>query len=1032
MIKIVKASAGSGKTFLLAKTYISLLFNSLDNYPYRHILAVTFTNKATEEMKNRIIKELDILARTPEQSGYYKDFTASFGDALALKERAWRVLVDLLHDYSAFSVSTIDKFFQTTLRCFAREIGQFPNYQVELDLKSMVRESVDRMLDNISEDDTQMLDWLERSAMDKLESGRRAKIEDELYDIAEKLKSDSFRELVEKLGLDTDEWFSMRNLSRVRKLCRDCKKSFVDRLQTVVRALLDGFAEAGVPPELTMRGFVHDMDKYLTLKEDLAEPATATVLANCRDSSRWFSKANAKKYLHLLGSTVEMQFEAFADLFEKNFRVYRTAVEIDAQLYSLGIASRFNEEFSSLMREKNVLNIDDSNAMLRKIIEGGDAPFVYEKLGARYENFLLDEFQDTSTIQWDNFKPLIRESDSNGHQNLIVGDVKQSIYRWRGSDWKLLQTGVKEEFQMADDSCSLQDNWRSLPEIVNFNNAFFEYAASRLDGLLGVNQYITRIYKDVRQNVRAKGEESGCLDFTFCSENLLLDKVLESVSRVVSEGKANYGQIAVLVRNNDEGSRVASFLIENGIPVISDDSLSVRSSLTVRRLTSLLHYALNPQDKVNGFLAEKLDISIPENFGSIYDLTEGLLRKLMDFDKETLDKEYLYIQSFMDKLQEWASVNGNNLDAFLKYWDGEKNPVVSSPANTSSVRIITIHKSKGLEFPYVIFPFAEKVTLTHDESHWCSPELKDTPLEEIDGGLYNVKFSKKTEQTLFEAARKRESSQQFLDNINLMYVALTRAVKGLHMIVGKWQVEPAYVSDLVFAYLQEHQEDFCYEHLADEDKDTTCTRFSRGTMPDFSLDKEKASQVTNLPSSFVSYPLNPEPVDENEDVRIRGRLKFSADSVDFFTQGQNPRLKGILLHDILSSVLLPSDLDEAVDSRLRHGDLDEAQAEEYKSLLASRIASVMDRGWFPPDAENVENEASLIDTDGSVYRPDRVVICGNSVKIIDYKFGEEKQSYLGQVGKYARLYKSMGYSNVEASLWFVSENKIVNLPFDKN
>lgn len=1027
MIDIVKASAGSGKTFLLAKTYISLLFKAEVDHPYRHILAVTFTNKATEEMKSRILKELDILARTPEESGYFKEFSQQFGGTSQIRKKAENVLYDILHDYSAFSVSTIDKFFQTTLKSFAREIGQFSTYQIELDKDSLVQESVDRMLDALTEDEKTLLEWLTESAMEQIEEGKKANVAESLYGIAKALKSDAHREIVEKNGIDEEKAYSKENLKAVRKVCRQCRKDFSEKVKDSAKAVLDVFQAAGVSPDETSYGFAKKLYDYAEKDLKLIEAPTPAFVTKALDSEKWFPKAKAKTLLPKVQGLLEEPFRAFVDIFGDEYKVYMTSTILEKQIYSLGIASEFTRSFNELMKEKNVLNIDDSNTILRKIIDGTDTPFIYEKLGVRYTNFLLDEFQDTSTIQWDNFKPLVKESSDNNNENLIVGDVKQSIYRWRGSDWHLLDSEIKGDFPSADDTKPLRSNWRSLDQVVNFNNDFFGYAATRLDELTGEGSEVGRIYKDVAQEVKIGNPGDGMLDFTFCYADCQMDAVLDSIDKVHTEGGADYGQIAVLVRTNKDGAEVASYLIANGIPVISDDSLRVKSSLFVRRLASLLHYVDNPEDTVNGFLAKDLGVECPGSYQSIPDLAEELLRGLRKLNPAAMDSEVLYIQSFMDTIQEWVSSNGNNLNAFLKYWDG-LNPALSSPQDPKAVRIITVHKAKGLEFPYVIFPFAESVELSRSESHWCHPNLEGTALETGVNSAYHVSLSNKSENTLFGDDFRRERRLQIIDNFNTLYVALTRAEKGLHVIAKAPGKDIKCMSDILWEYINGKPEgEFSRETCHDTEEQLMSVNYHKGGMPDFSGSEDKASRFEDRVASYPSFPLNPVPGDEEEDVRERGRLKFSADAVDFFSAEESPRLKGLVLHDILSDVVVPSDLEEAVARRVRHGDISASEAGKYKALLEERIASVASKGLFPEDRSMVVNEVTLMDVDGAIHRPDRVLISGKSVVIIDYKFGEEHEKYKRQIARYAKLYRAMGYTEVKACLWYVYENKFVYL-----
>ena len=481
MIKILKASAGSGKTYNLAKEYISILLQSADRYAYRHILAVTFTNKATAEMKSRILLELGTLASNPEKSPYFDDFIPALcPDAKALKARAEQILVDILHDYGSFYVSTIDKFFQMTLKAFSREIGQFASYQVELDRDSLVHESVDRILDSLTEESTELIGRLNEGVMEQLRLGRRVNLERGLYDMAEKLKNEERRERSESMGIDAATAFSEERLAAARAECDRTISEFPMALKKAAEAVIEVMDQAGVPLSETNRGFLSKVQDYVSLEpgKPVTKPS-ATFFRNAADSESWFSKTKAPSFLPRVQGLLEGPLDTFCALFDLPLKRYNTAVLIKEQTFGLRLAVDFYREFDALLKEKNVLGLDDSNTLLRDIIDGSDAPFIYEKMGVRFESFLLDEFQDTSTIQWQNFLPLLRESDASGRTNLVVGDVKQSIYRWRGSDWNLLASRLTEQFPLSSVK-PLDSNWRSCGAIVRFNSAFFTHAAAAI------------------------------------------------------------------------------------------------------------------------------------------------------------------------------------------------------------------------------------------------------------------------------------------------------------------------------------------------------------------------------------------------------------------------------------------------------------------------------------------------------------------------------------------------------------------------
>lgn len=915
-MKILKASAGSGKTYRLSKAYRDLVLSSQDPFEYRHILAVTFTNKATAEMKKRILKDLNEDART--------------------NPKAREVLVNILHDYGSFSISTIDKFFQRTLKAFSREIGQFADYQIELDKTALVSEAVDRVLDSLTEESTDLLAWIREGAEISLGNAQKFSPEEKLYQMCTLLKSEEHRRVAEQHSVEDAGQYSKEHLKALRRECRSVISSF----EKQVKPYLDGY-EPGKKIE--------------------------------RPKVRAFEK---------LPSEIQ-------DLFDRKYEIYATAHRIDSMIFSLGVAGEFYREYDRMLREKNLLCLDDSNSVLRDIIDGSDAPFVYEKLGVRYRHFLLDEFQDTSNIQWKNFLPLLLESESNGGSNLVVGDVKQCIYRFRDSDWDLLGSQIQKDIPQAVEE-PLNGNWRSSRTVVDFNNRFFEFASRRLG--------LSDIYSDVAQTPMKNDPQPGMVQATFCQDQLAA--VLGSIEEA-RKNHARYSDVAVLVRYNKHGSEIASFLIGNGIPVISDDSLKLKSSLTVRRLVSLLNCMENPGDSISRYLSESMGIMLPGSYHSVIDLCESLLRNIRDFDPQTFEGETLFIQAFMDELQAWTDLNGNDLRRFLERWK-EKDPTIGSPENTDAVRVITIHKSKGLEYPYVIFPYADKVELYKSSVHWCYldrfPELN---------GLYPVDLTKESEQTGFSESYAKERFYQLVDNINVLYVALTRACKTLHIIAkepskrfregvekGK-SPDPGNFSELLYQFCG------CLDN------------YVAGEAYDFSrMPREEREEVREFPASYSSIPLG-------------GRLKPSSDASEFFGEDgavgpdASARLAGVALHGILSKVNLPEDLRSAVDDAVREGHLSREQGERSYDLLRQAIASQPD--WFSSCGRN---EVSLFDSRGNEKRPDRVVIQGRSVKVIDYKFGEFEPQYERQVKGYMNIYRQLGYPEVKGYLWFVRTGEI--------
>jgi len=963
MIKIVKASAGSGKTYSLARDYISLL---KEKYDYRHILAVTFTNKATAEMKERILHELRKDAKS---------------DA-----KAEQMLTDILHDYSAFSISTIDKFFQRALKSFAREIGQFADYQIELDRDALIVEAMDRILDGLTPDDTEILEWLKSNVNYSLSQGQKVNIEGSLYEMGSRLKSE---ERLKFPGASED--FSRKRLLKLRKNCDGIIESFTKRV-----------CEAAKDVKVSKAYSLRQIAPYLKgFKHWEQVPYPGGTLAKEADGTPFMDFFTGKEYIW-----------------------YRTALAIKDMWFSLGLAGEFYREFDAMVKEKNIMCLDDSNTLLAQIIAGSDAPFVYEKMGVRYKHFLLDEFQDTSAIQWQNFSPLLRESNAGGNENLIVGDVKQSIYRWRDSDWSLLGSEVQREFPDSQVDHS-RYNWRSLDEIRNFNNGFFEFAAKEV---LGAD---AGIYSDVVQaSPTAKCTKGGFVKVSFCEKDkendTQLAKVIESIKAAEASG-AQLGDITILVRNRKEGFTIASALMAEGYRVISDDSLNLKSSNIVRKIVALLSSGENSDDSISRFIVEQEGISFPDQYHSLLELCEHLLRELYAKNPASFNGETLFIEAFMDNLRDWVDHNGNDLHFFLDHFK-ESDIYIGSPDNSNSIRVLTIHKAKGLQAPYIIFPYADKVGMFKKSWHWCELKVEGTPFDPEVAGIYPVLLTKSdSPSTLFADAYEEEARKQKIDNINVFYVALTRAAKCMHIIAAepskKFKASlaagaPDYSSfaDVLYAYCalgssaaesgfeREYGQMYDFVNRPDE---------AENKKPD----EDKKPDIQDFLCEYSSYD-------------ISDRLKNVSDAAAFFEgimrpEIESPRHNGIVLHSILSKVDAPEDLQAAVEQAVLDGYLSEKEGKNAYQLLSNRIARHPD--FFQGDGTAL-NESSIISADGEFFRPDRVIIAPDgSVSVIDYKFGKEKDEYIQQVRGYIDLYTQMGYRKVKGLLWYVYQDKLVTL-----
>ena len=551
----------------------------------------------------------------------------------------------------------------------------------------------------------------------------------------------------------------------------------------------------------------------------------------------------------------------------------------------------------------------------------------------------------------------------------------------------------------------LEGNWRSTEEVVDFNHRFFTFASQRLG--------LERIYAEKKPEVMRKEEKQrGFVQVSYCDDQDAA--VLESVRAAHGAG-ARWNDIAILVRNKQEGARLAACLIAEGIPVISDDSLDLKASPAVRRLISLLRHYDNPDDTIGSFLARSMELEYPSQYHSLVDFCEQLIRSLQAWDPAFFEGQILFVQAFMDELQDWTRTNGNNLRYFLKAWEERETIYIGSPDDATSVRVLTIHKSKGLQFPHVIFPYAEKVGLYKAGTHWCRLDPDVTALKEAAGGIYPVLLDSIAEQSDFAEAVRYERRMQLVDNINLFYVAMTRAEKSLHVIaktatksfreaMKKQKAEPGNFAEILYLFLG--------------GMDVYCS----GEPYDFTrMERKEEACAQVFPAAYPSIPLG-------------DRLSPSADAADFFGPDgatgpdASARLRGIVLHDILSGVKVPADLDGAVDAAVRDGRLDAAGGEAARALLRARIAAHPE--WFPAqtaDGVQVVNEQDVFDAGGRVERPDRVVLRGGEAVIVDYKFGQEEEGYRRQVRRYARLWHELGYEIRGSYIWYVEDDKTVEV-----
>ena len=931
MINIFKASAGSGKTHTLSKTYLDLLLKADSKTAYRNILAVTFTNKATEEMKERILRDLAEEGKT--------------------NPRAREILINLLHDYGSFSVSTIDKFFQQALRAFSRELGSSGNYQIELDKASLTKEAMDRVLDDLTEKDKDLLGWFTKQLETALDNGESFHLESSLYEMAEE-----FGDVNEKFTYDK------KKLTELKARCKEIVDTF--HKDVYENALCIDTTTWGKTAAKGLAQYAGAQTKY----KDSVKAANATTLAKLAET------AGCEAMYALMNPQ------------GRRWKEYRTARMVEKVIFTLGLAEEFYSKLAIIEEEKGVISLDESTSLLRDIIDGSDAPFIYEKLGVRFNHFLLDEFQDTSVVQWENFKPLLANSVSEGYSNIIVGDVKQSIYRWRNSDWNLLDKEIEENFKGKVEVITLKENWRSTQSIVDFNNEFFTFDADNLG--------LSKIYADVKQEVKVEDSQEGCVTVDFCEDELeMIDGYIE---QAVAAG-AKMSDMAILLRTNGEGKKVAEYLLSKGYSVISDDSLDLKSSLIIRKIVSYLHSLCNNSDSLNTYLSESLEIDSEREYHSLLDLVDGVIKDLSETHPDEIKGQTLFIQSFMDDILEWTSIHGNDLRQYLKHWE-ESKIAISSPNDPNAIRITTVHKSKGLAFPIVIFPFAEKVGLFKEDTLWCHLD-SDAEMGESFNSIFPVVLGKSSGDSFFSESLKNEMEMQRIDNLNIFYVCLTRARKEMHIIAKNppkslidGKSSPNDLSQLLYLYCEQNGYTFGSPYRWNE------------------ASKKEDSEIEEFDAEYETYGMNPEACSR--------RFVASSEAWDYFSEegiGQSKRLRGIEQHALLSRIRTSDDAPEVLRSI-------EPQTRE---LLLERISAHSE--WFSPELKTL-NEVAIIDSFGNTNRPDRVLVDEEGrVTVIDFKFGEEDEKYSGQVRRYMRLFREMGYGEVSGYIWYVPIDKIIQV-----
>ncbi|MGW8315373.1 MAG: UvrD-helicase domain-containing protein [Bacteroidales bacterium] len=1068
-LHLYRASAGSGKTFALTLEYLKLMFRTPGSH--RNILAVTFTNRAAGEMKERILRRLHALStgsgpQHPEEMETLK--SVSDLDEEGVKERARELLNRILNDYSWFSVGTIDKFFQSVIRAFTHEIGIQPAYNLELDHRRILSLAVDRLFHELGEYE-ELQQWLIRYAEERMEESKSWNFRDDMVELGMQL----FRESFQGLFLEQDmALLDKQHLKIFQEKLGEVVEEAVGQSSKIGQQALERIRQAGAEVEdFKLRG----NSPPSLFREAVAGNAlnfTDSKLAAMEDPGKWLKKDADAEMIRL---TEQVLMPLYRSLYDQH-AVLNTVAAIRKNMYTMGILGDLWERVRQYTNERNLFLIADSSRFLKGIIGGNQVPFIYERTGNRYHQIMLDEFQDTSVFQYDNFRPLLDEALAGGFFNLVVGDVKQSIYRWRNSDWNILATELERDFSHQDLKIHRLDrNYRSREMIIRFNNSVFQLAPQILsrqiaDELLAaaadkdevlrqVNRF-DRAYEDAVQQF-GQGQEikGGAVRMEFFREQEeegFRESVLRRIPfwiREIRDAGIEPGEVAILVRNRREGSMVANALLEHAretgdnmtYRLVSSESLLLGYNQAVTLILSALRYMVYPGEALNNALLKYLYSLGPEgtrqpdhavfdsqvspedwlgdswtarivqmNSLPLYELVESLI-DLFKLDRKAEDLPYL--QAFQDVIIDIQRRESMGIAEFLQYWDqyGTQKGIASAE-EANALRIMTIHKAKGLEFRAVMVPFCHwEITTDQRKSNilWC--ETKGTPFHELP--LVPVRYGGAMQHTLFSSFYYQERMKGYMDNLNLMYVAFTRAKEVLYLGVPEREEEKLdHIGDLLQRLMP-----------MVPDKGPALDALNR-------YRREQLVSVGALPAhstpieepglwQFSHYPVT----------RRKLTLKVRMRSDEYFVDGErgprSVRMFGNVMHQLFSGIDDLSDIDRVVEAFHREGLLPGDAREQIREYIHEQIDQAEVRDWFSAGHQQIFKERSILCGDGVVIRPDRVMVEGDRATVVDFKFGEvEREQDQRQVARYMQHLEKLGYSPVHGYVWYVNLGKTIQIP----
>lgn len=1070
MILINKASAGSGKTYTLVKEYLIMLLGKkteggnyiLDKHPndnHRYILAITFTNKATEEMKSRIVETLDVLASNPDESPYITDLTTMLGASKDdISKSAGIAERQMLEDYTNFNVCTIDTFFQKILRTFAYEVNLSSNYGVELNDEYVVELGVNnlktRLHDESGKKNKSLSHWLWMFVQDSIKNGSswdvfykpksKKTVDNSLYNFAKVLTN----EVVKKNSKQLFDFLAdPKNIQAFNVALNSGISNLIPKVKECVSNIYELLKGPGIKANKNFTNFLDALNN--SANPFLIKDLDKKVEKKIADQS--FVNKNSAKVNE---SAICLYLEQIRDY----GTVYASYKKILDLTYQLGLLGDINASMQDFANENNTILLSGTNDIVKRIIDGCETPFIYERIGMYLHNFLLDEFQDTSRMQWENLLPLVRNGLANGHDSLIIGDVKQSIYRFRNSDPQLLHSQLKVDF--SNDSIKYNEgrsiNWRSARNIVHWNNAFFQFLSMALN--------MDEFYADVEQEVSPKNEKlpghvvvarreipdkkkdtdgsndceiknddnSNDNDLNF--KEWAIEKMIVDLQSLLARG-FKQKDIAVLSNTNREGqlaiSRIMKWNIENPdkqMKVVSEESLLVISSPAVRIVVNILKMldrceAHNEDGREMPMVLRRFEANRSEGMDTSEAFEDAIVSKDEDIadyidrlyetsksacldsvveqiiksqlSKQMTEENTPYLLAFLDSVVDFMSRYGSNIHHFLKWWDKVGPGLsISSPDNIDAIRVITIHKSKGLQFPCVLIPMFD---WNFDQSsiEWIETAGFKDKLPKGVAIPPIVPVKRDNKRTLFDNEFKKIARSNIMDSLNKTYVACTRAQYELIIYTENNKELGLQLSQ--FLETCRNNNDIAPTPTENCDPDVVYELgkpMLRSDIPALNSDDNA------LPDNVESRIMPPYSVVSDED-----RWKLTSPDIIIDVRGTT-RWVGEMLHKVMERVRTPKNLKKAFGRALHRGMITEEEHDEYLALLSKRLADPQVADWFANDNRLMLERSVTIGGNGQK-RPDRVVIKPNGeIIIVDYKFGDRSDDndtkYKRQVAGYKR------------------------------